>query len=310
MHVLITGAAGNLGPTVCRAFVEDGQSARVLLHRKRPRNLDSRVEIAWGDVTDAESVRRAMDGVDAIVHLAGLVQPQTEAEPELAERVNVGGTRVVLDEIKRLGSSIAFVFTSSTAVFGACPEATECLHPDRNPCNPTSVYGQTKARAEEMIRESEIEYVILRLTSIPYQRLGISDFRTHMFTIPLENRIEFCHPQDMAHAVLNSVKRFDAAKGNTLMIGGGPSQQMLFEDMLRTILGKFGLPVPPRHKFASEPFPLHWYDTSASQELLEYQRRTIDDYCNDLASQFPTPALAVLQRFIGPALGRLIVRLI
>ncbi len=309
MKVLITGAAGNLGPTVCRVFVEHGFDVRLLLHRRRPRLLDEAVEVFWGNVTDGDSIRRALDGVDAVVHLAGIVQPATEEHPDLAEKVNVGGTVVVLDEVRRLGRPIPFVFTSSSAVYGPCGDAKECLHPARTACNPTSVYGDTKLRAENLIRESEIDYVILRLTSIPYQKLGVSDFRTHMFTIPLENRIEFCHPHDMALAVVNSVKRFDTVKGKTLMIGGGPSQQLLFEDMLRTILREFGLPVPPSCRFATEPFPLHWYDTTDSQQLLQYQRKTLDDYCSDLVAQFPAPLVGAMRRFIGPTFGRLIVRL-
>ncbi len=85
---------------------------------------------------------------------------------------------------------------------------------------------------------------------------------------------------------------------------------MLFEDMLRAILGAFGLPLPPRHKFPGEPVPLHWYDTSESQVLLSYQNKTLDDYSGDLVRQFPAPLGALIRRAIGPAFGRIIVRLL
>ncbi|TET15491.1 MAG: NAD(P)-dependent oxidoreductase [Dehalococcoidia bacterium] len=310
MRVLITGAAGNLGPGVCRAFLEDGFNVRVLLHRKRLKSLGANLEVVWGDLTQPDSVMKAMEGVDAVVHLAGVVQPLTEQNPQLASRVNVGGTQTIVDLIKERGGSIPFVFTSSTAVFGPCPDATECLHPDKNPCNPTSVYARTKVQAEDLIKESGIDYLILRLTSIPYLRIRLSDVKTHMLTIPLKNRLEFCHPDEVALAILNAVKNFDMVKCKTLMIGGGPSQQMLFEDMLGVLLGTFGLPLPPRHKFAKEPYALDWYDTSRSQELLKFQHKTLDDYTRDLARQFPAPLLALMRYFIGPVFGRLIVRLI
>jgi len=309
MRVLITGASGKLGPRVCRAFLGGGFNVRVLLHRNRVKGLGTKAEIVWGDTTQPGSVRKAMDEVDAVVHLAGVEQPLTEQDPELAGRVNVGGTRTIVDAIKERGEYIPFVFTSSTAVFGPCPDATECLHPDRNQCNPASVYAETKVQAEELIKESGIDYLILRLTAIPHTSISLSEVKTHMLTIPLKNRLEFCHPDDAASAILNAVKNFDMAKGNTLIIGGGPSQQMLYEDMLRAILGAFGLPLPPRHKFSVEPFPLNWYDTSKSQELLNFQRKTLDDYTRDLASQFPAPLLALMRYFIGPVFGRLIVRL-
>ena len=58
-----------------------------------------------------------MEGVDAVVHLAGLVQPLTEQKPELARSVNVGGTRTLLNVIRENGERIPFVFTSSAAVW-------------------------------------------------------------------------------------------------------------------------------------------------------------------------------------------------
>jgi len=249
-----------------------------------------------------------MQGIDAVVHLAGIVQPFTEENPQLAYKVNVGGTQTIVDLIKERGESIPFVFPSSVAVFGPCPDATEPLHPERNPCNPTSVYAETKVQAEGLIKESGIDHVILRVTAVPYLRITPRDVKAHLYSIPLKNRVEFCHPDDAALATVNSVKNFELVKGDTLIIAGGPSQQMLYEDMLRAILGTFGLPLPPRHKFAEEPYALDWYDTSRSQELLKFQQKTLDDYSRDLANQFPAPFIALMRYFIGPVFGRLIVR--
>jgi len=310
MRVLITGGTGHLGIGVCKAFVKDGFNVRLLCHKKQGKSLGSDLEIVWGDITQPDSVKKAVNGVDAVVHMAGLVQPLTEAKPELATRVNVEGTRTMVNLIKERAERVPFVFTSSAAVFGPCPDATGLLHPDRTPCNPTSVYAETKLRSENLIKESGIGYVILRLTSVPDPRRRISDFKTQMFTIPLKNRVEFCHADDLALAILNAVKNFDRVEGSTLMIGGGPSQQMLFEDMLRVILNTFGLPLPPRHKFSGEPFPLDWYDTTRSQELLKFQHKTLNDYCQDLARQFPAPLIALMRHFIGPVFGRIIVRVV
>ena len=309
MIVLLTGGAGHFGPGICRTFLRERFNVRVLLHRSRIKSLEREMEVVWGDVTQPDSVRRALDGVDAVVHLAGIVEPMTEHNPDLAYSVNVGGTRTIVDVIRESGRSIPFVFISSVAVFGPTPDATECLHPDRNPCNPITVYAETKLQAEDLIRESGIDYVILRLTATPYSKISRNDMKTQMFIVPLKNRMEFCHPDDAALAILNSVRYFNAVKGKTLVIAGGPSQQMHYEDMVRAALGTFGLPLPPRHRFSKEPFPLHWYDTTESQELLQFQRKTLDDYSKDLAGQFPAPFIAFMRRCIGPTLGKLIVRL-
>ena len=309
MRVLITGGTGHLGPSVYKAFLKDGATVRILLHRKKIKNMDANMGAVWGDITKPDSFRNAMEGVDAAVHLAGLVQPLTEQKPELARKLNVGGVQTVVDVIKERGVSIPFVYISSAAVFGPCPEATECLHPDRNPPNPTSVYAKTKLQAENLIKESGIDYVILRLTPTPYQKISLNDVKTQMFIIPLENRVEFCHLDDATLAIVNSVKYFGEVKGRTLMISGGPSQRIRYKDLVGVAMGTFGLPLPPQHKFAQEPFALDWYDTSDSQALLNYQNKTLDDYARELPRQFPAPLITLMRRFISPVFGRLIVRL-
>jgi UDP-glucose 4-epimerase len=309
MRVLVTGATGHFGPGVCKAFLKDGAELRVLLHRKKIKGLGTAVEIMWGDITRPDSVKRALEGVDAVVHLAAMVEPMTERNPELASRINVGGTRTIVDLVRDMGVSIPFVYISSASVFGLTPDATECLHPDRNPCNPVTVYARTKVQAENLVRASGIDYVILRLTPVPYEKISYTDMKYQMFIIPLENRIEFCHPDDANLAIVNAVKYFDKVKGRTLIIGGGPSQRIRYKDLVDVAMGTFGLPLPPRHKFAREPFALDWYDTSESQALLNYQKKTIDDYSRDLAAQFPAPLLAAMRRVIGPLFGRAIVRL-
>ncbi len=251
-----------------------------------------------------------MEGVDAVVHLAGVVPPLTEQKPELARRINVDGTRTLLNAIGEMDERIPLVFASSAVVFGAHPDGSECLHPNRHQCHPTTVYAQTKLQAEELIRESGEDYVILRLTSVPYLRVSLSEMRTQGFLIPLKNRLEFCHHDDAVLAIVNAVMRFDMVKGRTLMIGGGPSQQMRYEDLLRAVLGTFGLPLPPQDRFDLDPFPLHWYDTTDSQDLLAYQTKTLDDYSRDLAKQMPAPVVFLMRHLIGPVFGRLIVRLI
>ena len=202
MRVLITGASGHFGPIVCRTFLRDGVDVRVLLHRSKMKGLSTSVETMWGDITKPDSVKRAVEGVDAVVHLAAMVEPMTEQNPELASRINVEGTRTIVNMVKDRGVSIPFVYISSAAVFGPTPDATECLHPDRDPCNPASVYARTKLEAENLIRESGIDYVILRLAPVPYEKVSFSDIKTQMFIVPLENRMEFCHSDDATLAIL------------------------------------------------------------------------------------------------------------
>jgi len=317
MQVLITGGAGRLGTTICRAFYEDGIDVCAFdldtpQNRRRIRELNGAVKVFWGDITDRDSVRRALDGIDAVVHMAAVLPPVADAQPELARKVNVGGTGILVDLLRENGRQIPFVFTSSAATFGPTPDAGAPLSPEVTQCRPRGTYGETKLEAEDLIRESGVEHVILRLSATMYFIFEFSDIK-RMFTLPLDQRIEYCHPDDTARAIVNSVKRFEKAKGNTFVISGGPEQRMLYKDMIGAILGVMGLPVPPAGKFSKEAYYLDWYDTARSQELLEYQKRNFTDYLQDFASEvsrrYGSRFLPFMRWFAGPVFGKLVVRL-
>ncbi len=318
MRVLITGGAGRLGITICKAFLQDEFQVRVLdldtaRNRKSIKNLGRKAEITWGDITQPDSVRKAMEGVDAVVHMAAILPPVAHEKPELATKVNVGGTKIIVDLIREKGDHIPLIFTSSAAVFGPTPEATEPISSDKDDPHPKETYGKTKFQAETIIKDSGIDYVILRLSATMYFTFKVSDLK-RMFTIPLDNRIEYCHPDDTASAILSAIKNFDTVKGNTLVISGGPKQRMLYKDMISAILGVLGLPLPPAHKFTKEPYYLDWYDTNKSQRLLHFQRKTFADYLKDyskeLARQYSSLFLPFMRYFVRPAFGKIIVQLI
>jgi len=316
MRILVTGGAGRLGINVCKNFLNDGYQVRVF-DLDTPRNRESvkaladKAEIVWGDITKPDSVKKALVKVDAVVHMAGILPPLADEKPELCAKVNVGGTKILVDLIKDKGAHIPFVFTSSVAVFGPTPHVDEPLSADKHAPHPKDTYGQTKLRAENLIKESGIDYLILRLTAIMYFDFEVSDLK-RMFTIPLVNRVEFCHPDDLTVAILNAVKYFDAVKGNTLVISGGPNQRMSYQDMVGNIIGIMGLPLPPAEKFTDEPFYLDWYDTTKSQELLKYQQKTFTDYLGDyargLTKRYSNLFLPFMRYFVSPVFGRLVVQ--
>ena len=316
MRVLITGGAGRLGITICKVFLKDGFQVRVFdldtpVNRKSIKRLKDRAEIMWGDVTQPDSVRRALEGIDAVVHMAGILPPVAYEKPALAAKVNVGGTKLIVDLIKERGGNIPLLFTSSVAAFGPTPDASQPLCPDKTKCNPSGAYGETKLQAENLIKESGIDYVILRLTATMYFSFSVSDIK-RMFTVPLNNRVEYCHPNDTASAILNAIKNFDSVKGNILVISGGPEQRMLYKDMIRAMMGIMGLPLPPAKKFTTEPYYLDWYDTTKAQELLKFQRHTFADYLRDyskeLARKYGSGFLPFMRRFVGPVFGKVIVQ--
>jgi nucleoside-diphosphate-sugar epimerase len=315
MRVLVTGGAGRLGINVCKIFLNDGLHVRVFdldtpRNRESVKRLGGKAETIWGDITQPDSVRRALEKVDIVVHMAAILPPLADDKPELCAKVNVGGTKILVDLIKEKGGRIPLIFTSSVAVFGPTPNANEPICVGKHVPYPQGPYAETKLRAENLIKESGIDYLILRLTAIMYFDFEVSDLK-RMFSVPLDNRVEFCHPDDLALAILNSVKNFGALKGDTLVVSGGPDQRMSYRDMVSNILGVMGLPLPPVKKFTQEPYYLDWYDTSKSQELLNFQRKTFGDYLKDysrgLARRYTNLFLPFMRYFVSPVFGKVVV---
>src|SRR5690606_35733377 len=121
MKVLVTGATGMIGSVLVRRLVEAGRDVRIL-HRPKSRLADlgemqSLVDRAVGDVTDAASVRSAMEGVDEVYHVAAVIAYGGKRDWPRLRRVNVEGTANVVNAALDAGVQ-RVVHTSSIAALG------------------------------------------------------------------------------------------------------------------------------------------------------------------------------------------------
>jgi dihydroflavonol-4-reductase len=151
MRYLVTGATGFLGSHLTRALCARGDDVRVLV---RPTSDKRRlagllVEEAVGDVTDAASVSRAIDGVDVVFHAAAMYEFGPR-DPALMARTNVDGTRNVLEAAAERG--LLAVFVSSTAALGPTGPGTED-ETHRPATQPHSAYESTKRAAHDLALE-------------------------------------------------------------------------------------------------------------------------------------------------------------
>jgi dihydroflavonol-4-reductase len=115
MRALVTGAAGFIGGHVAAALTSAGAHV-VAFDRVAPAD-GLAADVVLGDVLDPDAVRRALDGCDAVFHMAA-VYSYARRDAGLMEAVNVRGTRIVLDAAVRGGRSRRIVHTSSCATCG------------------------------------------------------------------------------------------------------------------------------------------------------------------------------------------------
>jgi len=107
------------------------------------------VEVLIGDVTDQATVQSAMQGVDAVIHIAALlhtVNPPLEMR-EKYERINVGGAATVVEAAISTGVNRVVLF-STIAVYG---HADGCVLNEQSPTQPDTFYAETKLSAEQLV---------------------------------------------------------------------------------------------------------------------------------------------------------------
>jgi dihydroflavonol-4-reductase len=173
--VLVTGATGLVGNNVVRTLLEQGYNVRVLIRSTSdPRPLDELpVQTVEGDVCDADSVRRACDGVTCVIHSAGYVQ-LGRAHLDLHRRVNVGGTQCVAEAARAVGARMIHV--SSSDVLGS--QSPDELADEETPLPPTGpcAYVITKREAEEAV-EAEVDRGLDAVIVNPSFMLGPWDWK-------------------------------------------------------------------------------------------------------------------------------------
>lgn len=159
MTVLVTGATGFLGSSVARALVQDGHSVRCLVRAGSDRsNLDGlAIDYALGDVTDLESVRRAVAGCDQVIHLAAIYASWMKDYRPMY-RVNVNGTHKVLTACREAQVK-KVVHVSSVAALGAHSA------PGKPPADESVAFNLSNAGAHYFIAKYQSEQVALDFAS-------------------------------------------------------------------------------------------------------------------------------------------------
>jgi len=237
MNYLITGGSGCVGSYVIRDLLARGEKVinydlsrqqNILRQVVEPEGLAELISIT-GDVTDLPLLARTIKDhkVNAILHLASLQIPASNANPPLAERVNIGGLMNVL-EAARVLDVRKVVWSSSIAVFGPAAEygnkaiANEAHH------RPQSVYGACKAFGEYLLNYYTDTYGLdvigLRYTAIygVGREVGRTSFTTEMirsaaqnlpYEVPFgDDRIDWQYVEDVSRV---TIRALDSPRTNT-----------------------------------------------------------------------------------------------
>ena len=151
MHVLVSGGAGFIGSHVVERLLEHGRRVRVIddLSSGRREHVPDGAELVEASITDPSACRAAVDGVDAVVHLAAIASVTRSVEaPSATHEVNLAAT-IRLAEAATTAGVARFVYASSAAVYGLIERDA---HGEHDPVAPVTPYAIDKYTGETYLR--------------------------------------------------------------------------------------------------------------------------------------------------------------
>jgi len=157
-HILVTGASGFVGSATVAALARAGHTVRAAVRRSQP-TFGAGVEIVQNpDLTEPCDWRPLLEGVEQVVHLAGIAHSRG-VSPDLFDRVNHQGTAQLAQAAAQAGVG-HFVFVSS--IRAQCGPAADHALTEHDPPAPVDAYGASKLAAEAAVRASGVPFTILR----------------------------------------------------------------------------------------------------------------------------------------------------
>lgn len=230
MKILITGGAGYIGSLLVPELLHCGYEVRVLDNLSFNQNsllpyfIDEHFEFIKGDIRDKETVKKAINNQDVIIHLAAIVgAPACKRDHRLTEEVNYQGT-VNINSAREASQKLFYASTGSVygKVDGLCVES---LTP-----RPLSNYGETKLRSEMevMNKGNAIAYRFatafglssrLRLDLMPNDFVFNALTNRYLVVYDKSFKRTFIHVKDIVTAYLFGIKHYESMKNEVYNIG-------------------------------------------------------------------------------------------
>lgn len=171
LPILVVGGAGYIGTHLIEQLLKKNYKVRLLdkfLYGQEPIShllKNKNLEVVNGDISDLYSLTFAMNNVQTVVHLAGIVgDPACALDDKLTRHLNIVSTRMLKESVKAFKIP-KFIFASSCSVYGS----SESIVNEESKTNPVSLYAETKIDSEEELLNTQLDYfhpTMLRFSTV------------------------------------------------------------------------------------------------------------------------------------------------
>lgn len=199
MTILVTGATGLVGARLVPRLMVGGHDCRVLVRTGKA--VPDSVETVEGDLFDIASLKAALSGVSAVVHLAAVFRTQDEAQ---IWKANLDGARNLIAAVRAHAPQARFILASTSNVY-----AKDQPQPGRetDAVDPTQAYPASKVAAEKELRQSGLTWVVLRFPFVYGDGDGhLESMPSHTAAAKMKfhpaQRMSTIHHRDIATAML------------------------------------------------------------------------------------------------------------
>ncbi len=283
--ILLTGASGSVGYQTLKELLKNKNEVKIKVFdiktkntRKKLNKFKNELEIIWGDISKSKDVEKAVKNTDIIIHTAALIPPKADEFSKLAKKINVTGTKNIVDAINKFNSDAFLIYTSSISVYGDRIVNPEIKVTDKIKPSPKDFYAITKIKAENYIKINTKNFTIFRLSAVMHPQMKLNPLFFHM---PLNTSLEIVTTKDVAFALVQATKKIDFLNETIFNLGGGGKCRISYKDFLTENYKRFGLGKLsfPKYAFAEKNFHCGYYaDTEILNNILNFQRDNLSDY--------------------------------